>query len=152
MHLAIEFKGRRAGACAQAVHRAQADGAVGAGAMVVQCQLFTQLCGQCLAATALARFGAAQAQGMACRRRGTEIVVEADHPAHLGQAEVEGMGYVGDGGIRDETDAFLHGMQDRQECTRGVLVAAQDIVDNGQVKQLIRHTADLGITAPARLL
>ncbi|MNH34408.1 hypothetical protein D3C79_950030 [compost metagenome] len=54
MHLAIELKCRRAGARAQAVHRAQADGAIGAGAMVVQRQLFAQLRGECLAAAALA--------------------------------------------------------------------------------------------------
>lgn len=83
--------------------------------MIVQCQLFTQLRGQGLGATALARLGAAQAQNMTGRRRGAEIVVEADHPAHLGQAKVQGMSDFGDSRIGDVTDVVLDGMQDRQQ-------------------------------------
>lgn len=149
MHLAVQFQRRRTGAGTQAVHRAQADGAVGAGPVVVQCQLFAQLRGQGLGATALARLGAAQAQGVARRRRGAEVVIEADHAAHLGQAEVQGMGDFGNSRIGDIADVMLDGMQDRQQRAWGSLVTGQNALDNGQVEQLIRHTADLGITDPA---
>lgn len=149
MHLAVQFQRWRAGTGAQAVHRAQADGAVGAGAVVVQRQLFAQLRGQRLGAPALARLGAAKAQGVARRWRGAEIVVEADHPTHLGQAEVQGMGNFGDSGIGDVADVVLDGMQDRQQRAGGILVTGQNAVDHRQVEQFIRHTADLGITDPA---
>lgn len=59
------------------------------------------------------------------------------------------MGNFGYSSIGDETDVVLDGMQDRQQGTRGVLVASQNALDHGQVEQFIRHTADLGITDPA---
>ena len=59
------------------------------------------------------------------------------------------MGDFGNSGIGDIADVVLDGMQDRQQGAWGSLVTGQNALDNGQVKQFIRHTADLGITDPA---
>lgn len=59
------------------------------------------------------------------------------------------MGDLGNRSVGDVTQLVLDGMQDRQQGTRGVLVAGQNALDYRQVEQFIRHTADLGITDPA---
>ncbi|MNO69433.1 hypothetical protein D3C76_602870 [compost metagenome] len=62
------------------------------------------------------------------------------------------MGNFGDSGIGDEADALLNGVKDRQQGAGGLLFTGQDAVDQRQVEQFIRHTADLGITDPALAL
>lgn len=107
--------------------------------MVVQQQLFAQLRSQVFGAPALAGLGPAQAQGMARGRCGTEIVVEADHAVHFSQAEVEGMGDLGDGGVGDVPTTVLNGVENGQQGTGSVLFALQYAVNQRQVKRVIRH-------------
>ena len=93
--------------------------------MVIQRQLLTQLRSQALGPHALAGLGPAQTQRVARRRRGTEVVVEADYAAHFSLAEVQGMGNLRDGGVGNVPAAFLDGVENRQQGTGSVLFALQ---------------------------
>jgi hypothetical protein len=73
-------------------------------------------------------------------------MVKTDHPTHLGLAQIQGMGNLGDGGIGDVTDTLLNIMKNGQQRTRGALMALQQTVDHRQVQQLIRHSAILTVT------
>src|SRR3546814_20609616 len=94
--------------------------------MVIQRQLLTQLRSQAFGPHALAGLGPAQTQRMARRRRGPEIVVEADYAAHFSLAEVQGMGNLRDGGVGDVPAAFLDGVENRQQGTGGVLFLSEE--------------------------
>src|SRR5690606_35580994 len=96
--------------------------------------------------TAFAGLSPAQPQDMLGRRRGTEVMVKADHPANLGLTLIEGVSNLGNGRIGDVTDAFLNIMKDGQQCTRRALMALQQTVDQRQVQTLIRHSAILTVT------
>src|SRR5690606_42122075 len=92
MQLAIEHRARGTGAVPQAVHRLETETSVFTGLTQRQAEPAFQLSSQRLDPHRLASLGLTQLEHLATWRCSAEIVIETDHPMHLGTRQAQVLG------------------------------------------------------------
>jgi hypothetical protein len=127
--------GGRAGAVAQAIHRLQADRAVGGGPMPVDTQAALSVFFEGHAAPGLTGFGTAHLHHGLPGRGAAEVMVEADDAVDLGPALVEGRGDEGNGLWRHPADGVLDGVEDGQQRARAGCVGGQGVLYSLRVRR-----------------
>jgi hypothetical protein len=115
VHFVVDRRRRPERAQAEAVHRLQREGAVGAGFVQLAAERGLRPLGERRRAHALARLGLADAQHVAAGRMATEVVIEGQHAVHLGPRQVQGARYRLHRLRRHVPEPVLHVVQQRQQ-------------------------------------